>query len=203
MPQNFTQFAFTSSVKEAQEHYGSRKSYERMEQDPDRFILTDRETSYIPTLDFFFMATAGENGWPYVQFRGGPKGFLKILDERTLGFADFRGNRQYISVGNINSGHNVALILLDFAHRVRLKIWATATVQDPAENPDLTTKLADPGYDAKIERLITLTVQAYDWNCPQHITPRYTEEEIRENPSRFFPEEILDDHNNLVGNHRH
>ena len=96
MGQNFTDFAFTPSVKEAQEHYGSRKNYERMESDPDRFLLTDKERNYIPTLDFFFLATTGENGWPYVQFRGGPKGFLKILDDRSIGFADYRGNRQSV-----------------------------------------------------------------------------------------------------------
>ena len=182
MGQNFTDFAFTPSVKEAQEHYGSRNNYERMEDDPDRFLLTDQERDYISSLDFFFMATAGENGWPYVQYRGGPKGFLKILDDRTLGFADYRGNRQFISVGNINSGGKVALILLDFTRRVRLKIWATATVKDVADDPELAKRLRDPEYPSKVERLITLTIEAYDWNCPQNITPRYTEEEIKANP---------------------
>ncbi len=190
MNRNFTKFAFTPSVREAQEHYGSRANYERMENDPDRFLLTGKEKSYIPTLDSFFMATVGENGWPYVQFRGGPKGFLKILDDRTLGFADYRGNRQYISVGNINSGGKVALILLDFARRVRLKIWATATVKDAGDDPELASRLADPDYGAKVERLITLTIEAYDWNCPQHITPRYTEEEVMADISRFMPEKI-------------
>jgi predicted pyridoxine 5'-phosphate oxidase superfamily flavin-nucleotide-binding protein len=187
MNQNFTKFAFTDSVKDAQEHYGSRANYERMEGDPDRFLLTDQERVYIPSLDFFFLSTVGENGWPYVQYRGGPKGFLKILDDRTLAFADFRGNRQYISVGNINSGGKVALILLDFQRRVRLKIWATATVQDAEENPDLAAKLSDPSYKAKVERLVTLTIEAYDWNCPQHITLRFTEEEIYADPNRFLP----------------
>ncbi len=188
MNQNFTQFAFTPSVKEAQEHYGSRANYERMERDPDRFLLTDKEKEYIPTVDFFFMATVGENGWPYVQYRGGPTGFLKILDDRTLGLADFRGNRQFISVGNINSGGKVALILLDFARRVRLKLWATATVKDAGEDHDLAENLSDPGYKAKVERLITFTIQAYDWNCPQHIKPRFTEEEIAADISRFCPD---------------
>jgi predicted pyridoxine 5'-phosphate oxidase superfamily flavin-nucleotide-binding protein len=190
MNQNFTKFAFTPSVVEAQEHYGSRANYARMENDPDRFLLTDKERDYIPTLDAFFMATTGENGWPYVQFRGGPRGFLKIIDDRTLGFADYRGNRQYVSVGNINSGGKVALILLDFARRVRLKIWATATVTDADDDPGLAAALSDPEYKGKVERLITLTVEAYDWNCPQHITPRYTEEEIAEDISRFCPEKI-------------
>ena len=188
MGQNFTDFAFTPSVKAAQEHYGSRANYSRMEDDPDRFLLTDNERDFLPTLDFFFLATTGENGWPYVQFRGGPKGFLKILDDRTLGFADYRGNRQYISVGNIQSGGKVALILLDFARRVRLKIWATANIADAIDDPDLAGKLADPAYPAKVERLVTLTIQAYDWNCPQHITPRFTEEEILADIGRFCPE---------------
>ena len=190
MSQNFTTFAFTPSVKAAQEHYGSRSSYERMERGPDQFLMTERERQYIPTLDFFFMATVGETGWPYVQFRGGPRGFLKILDDRTLGFADFRGNRQYISVGNLASGSKVALILLDFARRVRLKIWASATVKEADEDPELAARLSDPGYDARIERLITLTIEAFDWNCPQHITPRFTEEEVLEDLSRFAPEKI-------------
>ena len=193
MGQNFTDFAFTPAVKAAQSHYGSRDNYARMEDDPDRFLLTNRERDYLPTLDFFFLATAGENGWPYVQFRGGPKGFLKVLDDRTLGFADYRGNRQYISVGNINSGGKVALILLDFARRVRLKIWATATVTDAAEDPELAKRLSDPGYPGKVERLITLTIQAYDWNCPQHITPRFTEEEVLADLGRFCPDASTDE----------
>jgi len=185
MGQNFTDFAFTPSVKKAQDHYGSRNNYQSMEDDPDRFELTGQEKEFIPTLDSFFMATTGENGWPYVQHRGGPKGFLKILDDRTLGFADYRGNRQFVSVGNINSGGKASLILLDYPRRIRLKIWATATVEDIDDNPDLAERLSDPGYKGKIERLITLTVQAYDWNCPQHITPRFTEEEIAADISRF------------------
>jgi hypothetical protein len=187
-PQNFTNYAFTPSVKTAQERYGSRASYARMEGSPDRYLLTAKEKEYIPTLDFFFMGTTGENGWPYVQFRGGPKGFLKILDDRTLGYADYRGNRQYISVGNINSGGKAALILFDFAHRTRLKVWATATVVDVDDDSELAARLIDPDYNATVERLVTLTIQAYDWNCPQHITPRYSEEEICEDLSRFCPE---------------
>ena len=156
-----------------------------MEDDPDRFLLTAKEKEYIASLDFFFMATAGENGWPYVQYRGGPAGFLKVLDDRTLAFADFRGNRQFISVGNINSGGKVALILLDFPRRVRLKIWATAEVQDVEENGELAEMLGDPDYKAKVERLVKLKVEAYDWNCPQHIKPRYTEEQVVAEIERF------------------
>ena len=188
MNQNYTKYAFTPSVKKAQEHYGSRKTYARVEQGPDRFLLSDKEKAYIQSRDFFFMSTVGENGWPYVQYRGGPEGFLHALDDHTLAFADFSGNRQYISVGNIQSGGKVALILLDFAHRVRLKIWATATVEDAADNPELAKALSNPDYHAQVERIITLTVEAYDWNCPQHIKPRFTAEEVAANIDLFLPD---------------
>jgi hypothetical protein len=180
MSQNFTKFAFTKSVKEAQEHYGSRKSYARIEESGDRYVLTETEISFIETRDSFYMATVGENGWPYVQFRGGPKGFLKILDNTTLGIADFRGNRQYISVGNINSSKKASLFLIDYPSKRRLKIWAEAEVLDTNQYPDLLVKLSLPDYEEIIERLIVFKVQAYDWNCQQHITPRFTEEEIKQ-----------------------
>lgn len=124
------------------------------------------------------MATVGENGWPYVQFRGGPIGFLKVIDDQTIGFADYAGNRQYISVGKIKSGGKVSLILLDFARQVRLKIWASATVIEASEDPELADKLSDPDYSSKVERLITLTIEGYDWNCAKNITQRYTIEEM-------------------------
>ncbi|MEZ7957557.1 MAG: pyridoxamine 5'-phosphate oxidase family protein [Rubritalea sp.] len=185
MDKNFTRYAFTPSVKAQQEHYGSRVSYQRMEDSGDRYLLTEKETEYIATLDHFYMATVGENGWPYVQFRGEPIGFLKVLDQQTIGFADYAGNRQYISVGNIKSGSKFSLILLDFARQVRLKIWASTIVIESAEDPDLAAKLSDPNYGAKVERLITLTIEGYDWNCPKNITQRYTVEEIAANPEMF------------------
>ena len=178
MGQNFATLTFTDSVLDAQERYGSRLNWGGEENEPDRFQLTDRETGFIAGLDGFFMATVGENGWPYMQFRGGAKGFLKALDDRHLAFADFRGNRQYISTGNLNSGGKAMLFLWDQARRMRLKIWVTAEVSHPEDHQDLATQIVDPHYRGKVERLITLTVQAYDWNCPQHITPRYTVEEF-------------------------
>lgn len=178
MGQNFATLTFTPSVLEAQERYGSRKNYDGEENEPDRFNLTEREVPFIESRDGFYLATVGENGWPYLQFRGGPKGFLKVLGERTLGFADFRGNRQYISTGNLNAGKKAMLFLMDYPARKRLKIWATGTVKDVAEDPDLAERFIDPGYRAKVERLFVFQVEAYDWNCPQHITPRYTEEEF-------------------------
>ena len=125
------------------------------------------------------MATVGEQGQPYIQFRGGRRGFLKVLDEKTLGFADFRGNLQYISVGNVRENKKVALFLMDYANRARLKILAEAEVKDILEAPELIENLVDSDYTAKIERFIVLHVRAFDWNCRQHITPRYTLEEIR------------------------
>ncbi|MCG8600779.1 MAG: pyridoxamine 5'-phosphate oxidase family protein [Verrucomicrobiales bacterium] len=185
MGQNFTNFAFTPGVRDVQEKYGSRTIGERMENGPDRFLLTGEEKSFISSIDFFFLATVGSNGWPYVQYRGGPKAFLRILDERTLGFADFRGNRQYISVGNIMDESKVALILLNFPRRERLKIWGVAKVEDAADNPELTESLIAPDYPGHVERLITISIEAYDWNCQQHIRPRYTEEEIIADIERF------------------
>jgi predicted pyridoxine 5'-phosphate oxidase superfamily flavin-nucleotide-binding protein len=190
MGQNFTKFAFTDGVKAAQEHYGSRQSYERMGKSGDRYLLTDRESEFIQSRDSFYMSTVGENGWPYVQFRGGPQGFLKVLDERTIGFADFRGNRQYISVGNLNDNGRVALILMDYPGRKRLKIWATAKVADAPDDSGLGTALTVESYDAKVERTIVLTVQAYDWNCPQHIVPRYTTPEIAHEISQLNPDVV-------------
>jgi predicted pyridoxine 5'-phosphate oxidase superfamily flavin-nucleotide-binding protein len=190
MGQNFTKFAFTEGVKATQEHYGSRHAYLRMEKAGDRYLLTDRESEFIRARDSFYMATVGENGWPYVQFRGGPQGFLNVLDERTIGFADFRGNRQYISVGNLNDNGRVALILMDYPGRKRLKIWATAKVTDVESDPELGTALTVKSYDAKVERAIVLTVQAYDWNCPQHIIPRYTGTEIAREIEHMNPDVV-------------
>lgn len=190
MSQNFTTYTFTPSVKAAQEKYGSRAAYAKMEESGDRFLLTDRERPFITSRDSFYLATVGENGWPYMQFRGGPKGFLRILDDRTLGFADFRGNRQYLSVGNLNATHKACLFLIDYPAQERLKIWAEATVKDVEDDPELAEKLALPDYRAKLERLVIFTIQAYDWNCPQHITPRFTHEEIREGVEGLDPDLI-------------
>ena len=180
MNQNFTKYAFTKSVKEAQAQYGSRKSYARMEESGDRYVLTEKEISFIESRDSFYLATVGENGWPYVQFRGGLRGFLKILDNTTLGFADFSGNRQYISVGNINSSKKASLFLIDYPSKQRLKIWGEAEVLETNQYPELLEKLSLPDYKEIIERLIVFKVQAYDWNCQQHIIPRFTEEEIKQ-----------------------
>ncbi|MFQ5603437.1 MAG: pyridoxamine 5'-phosphate oxidase family protein [bacterium] len=188
MNQNFTKFAFTDSVKRAQEQSGSRKSYARMEVSGDQYVLTEREIPFIQSRDSFYMATVGENGWPYAQFRGGPKGFLKVLDHTTLGFADYRGNMQYISTGNLNSSSKASLFLIDYPTQKRLKIWAESEVIDAEQDAELLAKLKMPDYKAHIERLIIFRIQAFDWNCPQHITPRYTREEIAAEIARLNPD---------------
>ena len=181
MPRAFSEIAYTASVRAAQERYGSRQANAGFDSDPlRRDTLGDRELEFIPRQDSFFMASVGETGWPYVQHRGGPKGLLKILDARTLGFADFSGNRQYISVGNLSHDDRVVLLLIDHARRQRLKVWGRARIVHEDEAPELIARLEVPSYRARIERAYLIRVEALDFNCPQHITPRYTEEEIAE-----------------------
>ena len=181
MKQNFTQFAFTDSVRKEQEKYGSRTSYQRMEENgPDQSQIFQREAAHIEGMHSFYMSTVGENGWPYVQFRGGPKGFLKVIDSQTIGYADFRGNMQYISTGNIRATKKAALILLDYPTKTRLKIWAETEILDPEKHPKLRDQLVLTDYKAKIERLVIFSIKSFDWNCPQHITPKYTLDELKE-----------------------
>jgi len=189
---NFAEIAFTGSVKAQQERYGSRRQYARMEQTTRGAELSFVEADFISERDGFYLATVSETGYPYVQFRGGPKGFLKALDARTLGYADFRGNLQYISVGNLSKNDKAALILMDYPNRRRLKIYARIEVIEAKDAPELIEKLQDPGYDARVERAMLLRVEAFDWNCPQHISPRYTLEEIEEliEPLRMRIEEL-------------
>ena len=163
-----------------QEQYGTRAPYQKMEsRDEFRNTLTWQEKAYIKDRDSFYMSSVGENGWPYMQFRGGPKGFLKVIDENTIGFADFRGNGQYISTGNFNATKKTVLFLMDYTQQQRLKIWAEAEVLHAADHPELLEKFKMPDYEATIERFFIFKVHAFDWNCPQHITPRYTKEEIQ------------------------
>jgi predicted pyridoxine 5'-phosphate oxidase superfamily flavin-nucleotide-binding protein len=178
MAYGFLDIASTPSVRAAQEANGSRKMWERFDGDRafDRF--TDSEIAFIEARDSFYLASVSESGWPYVQHRGGPPGFLRVLDEKTLGFADFRGNRQYISLGNIAADDRVALFLMDYPNRARLKILAHMEARDLAEEPELALRLAVPGYKGKPERALLLHLETFDWNCPQHITPRFTMAEI-------------------------
>jgi len=178
---SFGKLAFTPLVKELQERYGSRKQYERMEQSgtsQDR--LTDFEKEFLAGRDTFYWATTSSTGWPYVQHRGGPKGFLKVIDDRTLAFADYRGNKQYITTGNLLSDDRVAMILVDYPRQARLKILGRAEIFEGAKAEKWLARVRVQGYKATIERVFVIHVEAYDWNCPQHITPRYTAEEIQE-----------------------
>lgn len=169
--------AFTPAVKTAQERLGSRSGYARME---EKGGWSDRVTpdlaAFIAERDSFYMATANAEGQPYIQHRGGPPGFLKVVDEHTLAFADFSGNRQYISIGNLSENDKAFLFLMDYAGRRRIKIWGQARFVE--DDPDLLARLADDAYDAGPERALVFTVEAWDVNCPQHITPRFTEREM-------------------------
>ena len=177
---NYSAIAFTEAVKTLQEKAGSRANYARMEKQSHTNGLTESEVDFISHRDSFYMATVGENGFPYIQFRGGPKSFLKVLDEKRLGFIDFRGNMQYVSVGNLTTNNKVALILVDYPARARLKIFAEAEIVELKDDPALFDSLNFEGYKFRPERMMILNVKAYDWNCPQHITPRYTAEESEE-----------------------
>jgi hypothetical protein len=178
MAYGFLEIAGTPSVKAAQAANGSAALWAGFKGDREFGRFTDNEKQFIAARDSFYMATVSEDGWPYVQHRGGPTGFLKILDDRTLAFADFRGNRQYISVGNLAANDRVALILMDYPNRRRLKIYAHIEATDLAADPELAAKLTQPGYKATPERALLLHLEAFDWNCPQHITPRFTEAEL-------------------------
>lgn len=181
MVNNFSDITFTPAVKSAQERYGSRGNNEKIENsNREMNVLTEREKEFIEGRDSFYQATVGENDWPYVQYRGGPTGFLKVLDDKTIGYADFRGNIQYLSVGNLNANDRISLILMDYPNRRRLKIWARASILHEDENPDLLRQLENPTYRARVERAVILKIEAFDWNCPQHIAPRFTEGELED-----------------------
>lgn len=179
MGHRFAELAFTPNVRAMQELQGSRSHYARMEGgEPFNDELTEREAQFLSERDSLYMASVSETGWPYVQHRGGPPGFLKVIDPHTIGFADFRGNRQYVSVGNLASNDRVALILVDYPNRRRLKLLGHAQVVTP-EQTELLVALHTPGYPARVERGLLIRVAAFDWNCPQHITPRFTQAEWR------------------------
>ena len=180
MPRAYADIAFTPAVRAMQTSMGSRANdAPRDAATYRRDTLSEREAAFIQACDGFYQATVSETGWPYVQFRGGPAGFLKVLDASTLGYADFRGNVQYISAGNLTGNDRVALILMDHAQQRRLKLLGRVRLVDARDDPALSARLRVPGYRAQVERAALITVEAYDWNCPQHITPRYTEAEIR------------------------
>jgi len=179
MAHSFGSLVFTPAVKALQERYRSRKQYDRLErcgEPQDR--LSAQETEFIAERDSFYLATIGSSGWPYIQHRGGPIGFLKVVDDKTLAFADFRGNKQYISAGNLATDDHIALIMVDYPNQARLKILGHAEILEGDQAESWLERVRAPNYQAVVERVFVIRVAAFDWNCPQHITPRYTAEEI-------------------------
>lgn len=177
---NYSELAFTDVIKTIQEKLGSRTAYERVEKMSYVDGLTEIETEFISQMDSFYMASFGENEFPYIQHRGGPKGFIKVIDNSTIGIVDFTGNRQYISVGNISKNPKVSLIMVSYPMRARLKIYAEAEIVEIQDNPKLFHELRPEDYKFKPERMMVFKIKAYDWNCPQHITPKFSIPEIEE-----------------------
>lgn len=189
MSRAYSDIAFTPAVRAVQTRMGSRSSYEPLDHTDDRRNrLGAAETAFIEARDGFYQATVSESGWPYVQFRGGPAGFLKVLDAGTIGYADFRGNVQYISVGNLEGNDRISIILMDYANRRRLKILGRVRLVDEGDDPQLVARLELAHYRARVERAVVIDVQGYDWNCPQHITPRFTNAEVQEMVSPLHAE---------------
>ncbi|MBW2543601.1 MAG: pyridoxamine 5'-phosphate oxidase family protein [Deltaproteobacteria bacterium] len=181
MGHRFAEIAFTAAVQAAQEARGSRAGYARMtEGDARNDRLGEKEIDFIHARDGFYLASVSETGWPYVQFRGGPPGFLRVIDDRTIAWADFRGNRQYISVGNLGGDDRVSLILMDYANLRRIKLFGRAEMLEVGEDKGLAEQLAVAGYRAEVERAVRVRVAGFDWNCPQHITPRFTLDEVEQ-----------------------
>lgn len=175
----FGQIAFTPAVEALQERDGSRGPYARMKAAPAPAGLGEEELRFLDATDSFFVATVSETGWPYVQHRGGPPGFLRAVDGSTLAFADFRGNRQHVSEGNVAVNDRASLLVMDFAERRRLKLLGRLRFEPAAAaDPALARAVALPGYRARVERIAVFAVEAFDWNCPQHIPRRYSEEEV-------------------------
>jgi hypothetical protein len=180
MARAFAEIGFTPQVLAEQARQGSAAGYAKF-LTPDAApadAIGPGEAEFIARRDGFYQATVSETGWPYVQFRGGPRGFLKVLDEQTLAYADFRGNRQYLSVGNLRGDDRVALILVDYPNRRRLKVWGHARIVELADDAALVARLHDPAYKARPERAVVITIAALDWNCQQHLPERYTLEEL-------------------------
>ncbi len=189
MTRAFTEISFTPSVRALQTQNGSADGYSKfMAPEADRADrIGPAEAEFISGRDGFYQATVSENGWPYVQFRGGPTGFLKVLDDQTIAYADFRGNRQYLSAGNLTDNDRISMILMDYPNRRRLKIWGRATQIGSSENQELMANIQDTSYRGRPERAVVITIQALDWNCPQHIPQRMTIDELEPQlePLRF------------------
>jgi len=177
MAKGFLSRLITPAVQRAQErYYGRPRNLSAEEEDS----LTTQEIDFIASRDSFYLSTVNESGWPYVQHRGGPTGFLNVLSPTELAFADYKGNRQMLSVGNITVNDRACLFLMDYANQTRLKLIGHVEVLDAREHPDLVSKLSPPNLQAKVERIFKIHIAGYDWNCPQYITPRFTETEVNE-----------------------
>ena len=176
----FAEIAFTPAVQALQEAHGSRESYARMQaENRGGEGLGAREAAFLAGADSFYLATVGESGWPYVQHRGGPAGFLKVISPTRVAYAEFRGNRQYVSTGNASRDDRVSLIVMDYANRQRLKLLGRMRFELVADSvPDLVRTVELTGYRARVERVAVLEVEAFDWNCPQHITQRFTLDQV-------------------------
>ena len=178
MASKFANIAFTPAVKAAQTQRGSRETYERYTaKAPANDTITPELADFIAQMDGSYLGTVSSNGYPYIQFRGGPPGFLKVLDNKTIGFADFSGNVQYITVGNLSENDRAFLFLMDYRHRRRFKLWGRARYVE--DDPALIEQLRLPGYPAKIERAVLFTIEAFSQNCPQHIPIRYSEDDLK------------------------
>ncbi len=177
MTRAYAETMFSKAATRFQAQHGSRAQYERLAaMGPREDALGPMEQEFIARRDTAYIASITENGWPYVQHRGGPKGFLRVMDARTLAFADFAGNKQYITAGNLETNDRVALFLIDYPNQARLKIIGHARVVEG--DAALVARVRVDGYKAKVERVVVIAVKAFDWNCSQHITPRWTREEI-------------------------
>lgn len=181
MTHRFFDLAFTPSVQAEQARQGSRAGYAAFaaNREGQGFnIPSGREWDFIAARDSFYLASVSETGWPYVQHRGGPAGFVRRVDDRTVGWAEFAGNRQYVSIGNAAMDDRVAMIFMDYPNRRRLKVLGHLRFIDPNERPDLAERLGVGAYRARVERFVLVSIEAFDWNCPQHITPRFTLAEV-------------------------
>ncbi|MBV8378170.1 MAG: pyridoxamine 5'-phosphate oxidase family protein [Verrucomicrobia bacterium] len=176
MATKYMQLVLTPAVQQAQDKYFGR--HQAVERVPESDALTPDEADFIASRDSFYMATVSETGWPYLQHRGGPTGFVKVLGPNLIGFADFKGNRQLVSTGNLNATDRVALFLMDYPSRTRLKLLGYARVLGAREHAELLEQLAPQPLRAKVERLFLIQVISYDWNCAQYITPRFTAAEL-------------------------
>ncbi|MFD7061711.1 pyridoxamine 5'-phosphate oxidase family protein [Streptomyces sp. NPDC059906] len=178
----YAHLAYTPTVRAVQAERGSALAAGRRLRAPAdrRDPLGPAEAAFLAGLDGFLLGSVGETGWPYIQFRGGPPGFLHVLDERTVAFADVGGNRQYITTGNLRGDDRVALFFLDHARAARLKMYGRATVSTEDERPELAALLQATRTEGRVERLVVIAVEGWDWNCHRHITPRFSERELSE-----------------------